>query len=1069
MKRKSLLFSVLLAMMGAVSAQAQKYYPTTRATTIEPGKQYMIFDASRYDNQSRQIFRAPNGSGGFKGDQTYPASFITADATYLWTVEEISAEKTANHTYYLKTSLDTYAGPGGVTNNTSAKEIVILPWADTNDDKKACGAKDFCVAPDGSTIDPVDITPEMGFFVIGNGNNGGNNWNGNDGGSFATWGTGHPYCFYEIATISQEVIDAYAELEAVAATVPVPVVDYFALQTSYGVKDAAKYVCSNPELGDNTDNSLTAAPISNLIDNNTSTFYHTSWSNSGSTPHYITVEMAEAVDAFYFYMAPRNGNNRPKDVTISGCNTADGEFVNIADVNGISMDNGYLSYKISSATAYQYLRFTVNATNTSTRFFTLSEFYVLPSNSDIDNVLGEYFDALIIKDISALNPANNRAVTIEEINARTTDIGLLVTKAEAKELLDANKTNHAEVPALGQYTTAMYNALQAAYDGCTLEAGVAGVDALVTAMNAFVPNYAVFTINSNQSSYGVGKSIYDDGQASHHFKAKDATDARMLWKFSTTSTTVTAGTYEVSNIATGRKFWNADHIVVYDNVTPETEGVFTFKTNGTGGEVHAQEANSVIVRWGDKGATGGSAWTFEYVSDAYSLEKIGIPYYTAYYEAQSVYNSIVAYKDNTTIFGNAVGQVPETVKEAIVSACGAYETTINDKNVFELYEAGVAEDDIVAVVDQLAASIEGIASKVNQPADGKAYKIYVHYPSGKAVQPLYFSGTRIAAKDEGNIADPNSMIFICRKVGEEFVFVNHAGKYLVWCDNGDTSGKSVSNDGYTDVYEEKNKWIINTPAQWGGDWMQYLGYVYMAATCKDDVGRYLTARWEGEDVDCDFVSGGEYGWYYDDNGGKPRTPLFSMVEVAYPAAYTPSLVEPANLDVDGIATWSAPCATVLPDGVEAYIAVEATNSYVSMQKVEGSVIPANTGVLITGAAGAATILPAVGETAADVTGNIFENTAGAAAAHAGALVLAKDASDNVAFHPVNATPIKMNKAYLPAAGGGVRQISFDFATGIQNVETEQGTSVKTYDLSGRLVQKATKGIFIQNGKKVILK
>ena len=62
-----------------------------------------------------------------------------------------------------------------------------------------------------------------------------------------------------------------------------------------------------------------------------------------------------------------------------------------------------------------------------------------------------------------------------------------------------------------------------------------------------------------------------------------------------------------------------------------------------------------------------------------------------------------------------------------------------------------------------------------------------------------------------------------------------------------------------------------------------------------------------------------------------------------------------------------------------------------------------------------------------------------------------------------------NKAYLPVtAAATARFISFDFGTetGIAGMENE---NVKTemYDLSGRRVQGAQKGIFIVNGKKVI--
>ena len=64
-----------------------------------------------------------------------------------------------------------------------------------------------------------------------------------------------------------------------------------------------------------------------------------------------------------------------------------------------------------------------------------------------------------------------------------------------------------------------------------------------------------------------------------------------------------------------------------------------------------------------------------------------------------------------------------------------------------------------------------------------------------------------------------------------------------------------------------------------------------------------------------------------------------------------------------------------------------------------------------------------------------------------------------------------NKAYLPASAvaSGARFISFDFGTetAIENIEGAEAENAVVYDLSGRRVQKAQKGVFIVNGKVVI--
>ena len=65
-----------------------------------------------------------------------------------------------------------------------------------------------------------------------------------------------------------------------------------------------------------------------------------------------------------------------------------------------------------------------------------------------------------------------------------------------------------------------------------------------------------------------------------------------------------------------------------------------------------------------------------------------------------------------------------------------------------------------------------------------------------------------------------------------------------------------------------------------------------------------------------------------------------------------------------------------------------------------------------------------------------------------------------------------NKAYLPASAvpASARFISFDFGTetAIDELKGENGNvNAVIYDLSGRRVQKAQKGVFIVNGKVVI--
>lgn len=81
-------------------------------------------------------------------------------------------------------------------------------------------------------------------------------------------------------------------------------------------------------------------------------------------------------------------------------------------------------------------------------------------------------------------------------------------------------------------------------------------------------------------------------------------------------------------------------------------------------------------------------------------------------------------------------------------------------------------------------------------------------------------------------------------------------------------------------------------------------------------------------------------------------------------------------------------------------------------------------------------------------------------------------TDNVAFRQYNGATIKGFRAYLPVPStvriAGMRIVDGD-VTRIEGVSAEESHKVDVYDLSGRRVQRATKGLYIINGKKVIVK
>lgn len=206
------------------------------------------------------------------------------------------------------------------------------------------------------------------------------------------------------------------------------------------------------------------------------------------------------------------------------------------------------------------------------------------------------------------------------------------------------------------------------------------------------------------------------------------------------------------------------------------------------------------------------------------------------------------------------------------------------------------------------------------------------------------------------------------------------------------------------------------------------------------------------------------------------TSALIVKEVEYPN--TPTLNAAENIEgIEAVATFSAPFATVVPEGVTAYYAKAYGDGEVNMQPVEGAV-PANQGVLLVGAVGKITMAPATAEARAEVTENMLSHSAGAdkfIAADVNAYILGRG-SKGVGFYKLSSNTEKrtlgMNKSYLELpSGASFVKIRFNgAATSIDTVEADANAAGAVYDLCGRRITTPVKGgLYIKNGKKFLVK
>lgn len=346
---------------------------------------------------------------------------------------------------------------------------------------------------------------------------------------------------------------------------------------------------------------------------------------------------------------------------------------------------------------------------------------------------------------------------------------------------------------------------------------------------------------------------------------------------------------------------------------------------------------------------------------------------------------------------------------------------------------------------------------VQMPEDGKVYVITNVQQDGTCYYFSYSTSRLSAVSDKTKAAQ-----FVCRVVDGKYVFVNvEDGKYLVVAaknNAGTNNGK-----GYIESYDAKwadltlSKNSIFSCFNIGGK---------RAETGSPQEGNFIV----------DKKDGAFNGWNMTELNRDDLTTAFKLEEVSYPNTVAFKAVS----DVEGVshlATFSAPFATVVPEGVTAYYVSTADNTKATMKAIEaGKAIPANAGVILTSTTGTeATMIPATTETAAELTGNKLGNSAGADKTIAdgdNAYILAKGDNGTAFYKGKIGSTLKANKAYLTlnVAGAG-EAISMNFGgnvTGINQIVNAEQNNAPVYDLTGRRVVRTVKGaLYIKGGNKFI--
>ena len=565
--------------------------------------------------------------------------------------------------------------------------------------------------------------------------------------------------------------------------------------------------------------------------------------------------------------------------------------------------------------------------------------------------------------------------------------------------------------------------------------------ALTTFRNSISP---VFRIKSGHSGYAKDSYIYRDARVNSASSLKWGTSTPDILDFSLvklettsglpyTSTSVVAGTYRIVQLYSTDVLFGDDATIAD---VADSDGQFTITVGGN--KKHAQANGQVIVNWNADGynANGPSTWTFEYVGNASDLAED-----VARAETRSIYNHInyifgTGYGYYTcgnydptdvnscrTILGNSLSNPSETLSQLNEML------TPDLANNTEMYE----------YLNDNAAKYGDAAVMFTAPQAGGFVRVKTS-PSHIST-PTYLSSENVVVGGYYDCAftQENSKITGAKTI------LYYDGSGLI----GYSSGSWLQNDGgYA-------RWSPS-PVVSGTSvaFMQAANGTATQFNIRFNNNRYLYTKSDANGIHSDA------GDTADSEGYN-----FTLEEVT-------SL--PITMNLSGgayYATINLPVAVEIPSGLSAYSATAAGDVLTLTKVVENGVLAANQPVILY-SEGNVTSLD-IASTAGTATGsNELLGTTAAASVTADQNYVLGTGSAGVGFYKFSGTTMPGFKAYLPSsATSNVKAFTFSFEDAedaIRAIESEN-SGLEIYDISGRRVQKAQKGLYIVNGKKVMYK
>lgn len=1053
MRKTILLLTMLFCVVGGLSVSAQTathYRPGERKSTFAVDDLVFIYNTNR--NDDRTGFLKKNGNDlELVKEKPYAGSpnlhYDLAAGASVWKIASVEtgvSNQAGTNINIVKLSIkpasaDTYLKFDGTSNNAEVQYLYLQKWTTEATFSRENQSHEN---NSGTSVGRDDITSSDNVWVVGNSDTPTSYWNGTEG-DFTTWTNGgHGYAFYTVVDASAEY---QAKLDAakdkLKATIDKANTNYNSIKVSFNLPTpvtlTADMLFSNAEQTKTGTGDPTAS-LSNLIDGNDNSFFHSSYEQTkASFPneyHYLQVNLEQAVDVIGFHYTTRNLVDGPHPTVIEVQCSSDGlNFVSAATLtkkDGLPTTAGayYTSYNrpIGLPFSSRYIRYVVkenhrNAlTSNGYPFFTMAEFGMLNFTFEDASVSKE---PLNVEWYGVYGPAINAAQNVYKVKDYS---HMLVSDVNAANAALA-KVNAAYERYLANKSNPLYTKNPASPVVFAIKSGRSGTDYSGNWYYVFKP-----VEGGKIKIESIAETAYEENLYCYWYLMLDAlTGYCRLYPYAETSKpmgyiTVGDGENKLTNVSTTNNYVGD----LYELVST-SDGNFPYALKPAGKSTYVSNYNGKNAYMG----------FYNVLDNGTKFATVSV---TALENIESLRTLHEAYKATPTSrpadskFGITLNKLNEEYKRVYDEA---YPSA---GNILTTSAKTTTAENLATTTTQ----VESLPSlfHMNQPATGKFYRFKSVKHSDKRLRSNVSNGVLQCgdANDNGR-----ESIFYLTADNKLVAYVE--GQYIGW--NKDALA-NVRDAGYVTAF---------------GCGIDYASYTIATVDGSTQRAIYCDgATWNRGNLNNNAHTDSGYDWVIEEVSWLP---VGVSTAAGFGTLYSPVALGQTNgVDTRRIQAYTGAVA----DGV------------LKLTPIEGT-IPQNTPVIfeyLTGAEGAEGNENVFLGVQADVDGDAYANngTNGylsgqfvttAKAADASIYTLQNKSTHGIGMYKYSGANIQGFRAYLPytapAGANALRMVFDDVTTGIEGIEVNDGGKTAIYDLSGRRVSRMTKGLYIVNGKKVFIK